>query len=731
MINFQKTAVAVILMLSSVSLWASNIQITKGPEITSRDIAGKKITVTIDLSWDNSWNLARPKNHDAAWVFMKYRVDAGVFKHANLVKADDIVAMATDDEGVIEIAQKYGTSRVESTDSTVTTGVFLYRANEGSGKVSLEDVGLVWDITGTGIEANTVLSVRVFAIEMVYVPEGAFHIGDEQSNNYLCKIGDTMFPSLTAPLQGVGPVASVNNNRPGNIVPVVTAADARFTASSQYSTTYVPWMAFRGYKNGAASYSWHSVASNNTWHWLQVDLTESKTVNWGLFAVNNSSYDPRGFYVAGSDDAVTWTGVHGTMGYFDLARSYKFGGDYSSIPVAFDNPGSYRYYRFYFYAMNSYILVANLQLFDSPATEINRITSEKEFMYYTGGNNLATTTANYATYFQPVSKDYPKGYKGFYVMKHEVTQSAYADFLNCLAWDQQVRLVYSPTSTGILPSSNVGTMYGATVLTAANSRMNLKIREKGVDGPAVFGCSLKTADWTEEDWNAENNGGNVPMFHLAWTDIAAYLDWACLRPMTELEYEKACRGDQKRMYNEYAWGQPYLPSRVSGVNDKNLPTEDPIPAVANYAQPEGGSLAAHSAAIANYWPVRAGSFARSETTREEAGAAYWGILNLSDNVPERVINISTVQGRAYTGEHGDGNIRANGLADVLNWPSLDAPLAASNARALGTGYKGIDVNALTIYVPRTVSYRGGIDAANYNQNHRDYWTGCRGVRTAE
>jgi hypothetical protein len=486
-------------------------------------------------------------------------------------------------------------------------------------------------------------------------------------------------------------------------------------------------MGFSGITGTAAGQYWHSNIVNNTWHWVQIEFTEAKTANWGIFSMNMSSYDPRGFYIMGSNDGVTWSEVHGTSGYFDLNKAYKFGNDLSNIPVAFDRPGSYTHYRFHFYAMNNYIAAYNIQLFDSPNTNINRITSEDPFTFYTAGapnggmgaNNLAHVATNYV----PVSADYPKGYKAFYVMKHELTQAAYADFLNCLAWDQQLRL-----ALGVNPSSAVG-----TALPPATSRMNIKIRERGIDGPAVFGISTKTAGWGEDetDWDHEIHGGNIPMFNLAWTDISAYLDWAALRPMTELEYEKAARGTVKRMYNEYAWGQPFLPSRVANVENRNLPDENPIPDVANYSQPEGGSVAGHSAAIMAYWPVRAGSFARSETTREEAGATYWGILNFSDNVPERVININTGAGRAFTGEHGDGNLTANGFSNVVNWPAQTAGIAVNNAAAVGTGYRGIDVSSTTIYVPRQVSYRGGIEAANYNQNHRDLWTGLRGVRTEQ
>jgi len=542
-----------------------------------------------------------------------------------------------------------------------------------------------------------------------------------------------------------------------------TVNGVTLTASaSSVNGSYAAHQAFSGVQSAAANTFWISAAGAN-WHWVQIQFSDPKQANWcRISGVCDATYNPRGFYVAGSNDGTNWTPVHGTMSYFHTAQTYVLGATGAYVPIAFDRPGMYTHYRFYFYAAANDIRIYNIQMFDSPKDNINRITSEAELLYYTGANNVANSTTNY----QPIPENFPKGYKAFYVMKHELTQAAYMDFLNCLTWEQQYRQVHYPTgavssAATFSPASAVGENLFRPYAVNLH-RMNIKIRERGIDGPAVFGIGnigpvtysydeeyqeeeedaegnvitvtktiTRTVTENRWDWNYENHGGNLPMFNLAWTDITAYLDWACLRPMTELEYEKACRGDVKYMYNEYAWGQPYLPSRVASVENRNLPDENPLPLTANYSQPEGGSVAAHTAAIAAYWPVRTGSFAREESTREEAGASYWGIMNLSDNVPERVINVSTAQGRAFTGEHGDGNITPAGLSNVSGWPSQTAAIASNNALALGTGYRGIDVNSYTIYIPRQVSYRGGIDAANYNQNMRDYWTGCRGVRTAQ
>ena len=47
---------------------------------------------------------------------------------------------------------------------------------------------------------------------------------------------------------------------------------------------------------------------------------------------------------------------------------------------------------------------------------------------------------------------------------------------------------------------------------------------------------------------------NLPCNYLSWYDMASYLDWAALRPMTELEFEKAARGTAAPVADEHVWG---------------------------------------------------------------------------------------------------------------------------------------------------------------------------------
>jgi hypothetical protein len=419
-----------------------------------------------------------------------------------------------------------------------------------------------------------------------------------------------------------------------------------------------------------------------------------------------------GFCIQGSNDNITWTNIHGDLYNNIQTEATQYGQQVYKYyllanfmnPVVFENPGEYRYFRFWAQQHNNnHTGFGVIQLMETGEDRINKIFSEDQKWFCKTGNSADEKTA-----YDTIYEAFPKGYKAFYAMKHEVTQAAWVDFLNTLTVTQQQKISHiSPTTA-------------APTKLFEYARMNIRIKEQSSDMPAVYGCSVDGLNW-----NHENNGGNIPMFNLAWTDIAAYLAWSCLRPMTELEYEKACRGPEKPVEGEFAWGNPYLTDMVTSVTYQYQPNESPMPALANHCSPNGLN-ATTTSRNANYWPVRAGSFSRPNSTRVSAGASFWGILNLTDNVPERVINIEHANGRKFTGEHGPGTLRGDGYADVPNWPALNVALAATGAE--GTGYRGIDVTGTTISPCRTVSFRGGIVLSH---NQRDQWTGCRGVRTAE
>jgi len=224
-----------------------------------------------------------------------------------------------------------------------------------------------------------------------------------------------------------------------------------------------------------------------------------------------------------------------------------------------------------------------------------------------------------------LTANFRKGFAAFYIMKYEISQGQYVDFLNTI---------------GQLQASN----------RFPNVYNNVRNR---------VGYNNVTTDYyTDRPDRAMN--------YISWPDFVAYLDWAALRPLTELEYEKACRGPLAPVPNEYVWGTTSYTAgfTLSGAEDGTETFTDPG---ANMRRITDGITGGDGGA----GPVRVGIFATPTTnTRAAAGASYWGVLNLSDNVGEYYYRYTAGQSTRSPGNGipwGDGNLAANGNANTPNW----------------------------------------------------------------
>ena len=307
--------------------------------------------------------------------------------------------------------------------------------------------------------------------------------------------------------------------------------------------------------------------------------------------------------------------------------------------------------------------------------------------YYTtdsgGGNDDATGSAF------TVPAEFPKGYKAFYVMRHEITQEQWRAFFNTL-----------PTT---------GDSRGYRDLTSASNggkgTDNLLYRNN-LSWDATYSTNVATLP----DRNSPNGETycTVAMNYLNWEDLSAYLDWSGLRPMSELEFEKAARGPSAPVSGEYAWGST-VATNASGITNGGKITEVPSNAGANVSWNGGVS-----------GPLRIGSFASlnyGAASRQNAGGGYYGALELSGNVWERTVTVGNSSGRSFTGTHGDGALDSNGRANVTSWPS--------STTALGAGFRG--GGFLTNYLDTSISGRA-LAALAITNRVADH--GGRGARTA-
>ncbi len=236
---------------------------------------------------------------------------------------------------------------------------------------------------------------------------------------------------------------------------------------------------------------------------------------------------------------------------------------------------------------------------------------------------------------------FPKGYAAFYCMKYGLTQGQFVAYLNRLTYDQQ------NVRTQIQPNAAAGTF----LHNASRHRIHIKTPGVASTVPAVYS--------TDAPYVACN--------FMSWMDVATYTDWAGLRPMTELELEKACRGPQAPVANEFTWGTASVHASPRYEQDNPGAANESIGANYNTTGTHGNMVHSSSVDLSNNGPARVGIFATDTSDRVQSGASYWGIMELSGNLMEWVV--STGRGGTFAGSHGTGTLAANGdTLGVSDWP---------------------------------------------------------------
>jgi formylglycine-generating enzyme required for sulfatase activity len=540
---FYLTKLAMLLVLfASITANANNIQIAN-VKLTGQDVgSGTNNTanftyIAFDISWQNSWRTPTSSgllNWDAAWVFAKFRKATngvwGPWEHVRISQSGHITGSGT--AATIQTELQNPTLSFNSTSNPVV-GAFVYRSNVSSGVFSQNQLKLKWDYRRNNINDDEIVEVKVFAVEMVYIPGGAYDVGD----------------GLQTALAGQ-----------------LTSRGSHFP--------------FRMNSEAALTLGGNTV---------------------GVMQNNNSSG------MSTADD-------------FNNSTS-------RTLPAAF-----------------------------------------------------------------------PKGYQSFYMMKYEISQQQYVEFLNTLTRDNQNVRTATDLSINTTSVSNRFVMSGTSTVQNRNGiRCDANI---SATDPIVFYCDLNAngtgGESTDGQWLACN--------FLSWGDIATYLDWSGLRPMTELEFEKAARGHIFADSSQYAWGNNYAvaAAAISGGGQINEMVSTPLANVAF-----GNSLTG---------PLKVGAFSQNSFGRISSGSSYYGVMELSGNISEFCISIGNAGGRAFTGLHGDGMIATTfGIANTADWPS---------ANAIGVGRRG--GSWLDTMNQLRISDRSQI---NDNVDTRQNIGGGRGVRS--
>ena len=483
--------------------------------LVNKDTVGHTNNIRFDIAWDNSWFTAGAPsptaNWDAAWVFAKFSrsSDGGVtwsnWSHCTLLNTGNVAPAGSQ--------MSFGDT------GGVYKGTFIYRSSAGSGSVDWNNAEIRWNYGTDAVSDTDLIQVKVFAIEMVYIPAGPFYVGDTNNDNNGCFL----------------------------------------TSDGAYA------------KNKALP---------------PYQITSENAITVGS-AVNNLYYD--------NDNGSS-------------------NGDQSG----------------------------------------------------------------------PIPSGFPKGYNAFYIMKTEISQGQYCEFLNTLTPVQQANRI----------SNNYG-----------SCRNYIKLASNG-----KYGCdaSNNAGTWGSANWalmNESNDGQWIACNYISWMDVAAYTAWSALRPFTELEFEKACRGGQPVVNDEYAWGNTTLEPFTTSLVNAGTILEAPNQGNANISS------------CSPYGPYRCGCYAGLGKNRTDSGASYYGVLDLIGNLWERIVTLGNPTGRGFIGTSGDGSLASTGDAANSDWPGF---VTSSVSGATGSGFRGggwgtdailarvsVRFSAAYTYTNRINDYNGG------------------------
>ena len=538
-----KNLIAILVFVLLLNTINGNNILVSNVSLTEQDEQTQTCKIKFDVSWDNSWRTtSTPGNWDAAWIFIKARINGGAWQHVTI----ENTGYTTPNDAIITIPAD-------------SKGLFIYRASNGNGSVNYTDCKFIWNYGVVNIPNDASIELKVFAIEMVYITQGAFKVGDGSSNPGVLKQG------------------SADND---------------------------PW----------------EINSENS-------LTTTNTSDNGYY------YNSDGL-----------TGMYGVG---------NISGDIFTIPATF-----------------------------------------------------------------------PKGYNAFYCMKYELSQQQYVDFLNTLDRTQQQNMVNAQLSNSNTPYGSYFALSDDPLPQYRNSIAYYKNVDIGPNTIINFYCDMNDNNTPNE----ASDGQNIACNLIRWQHMAAYLDWSALRPMTELEYEKACRGFNNPVNGEYAWGGSFAATLTYLFNNMNTDNE----IITNVSTDLGNMNASNNQ---YYGPLRCGIFAASTAipNRMVTGASYFGVMEMSGNMLEQCVSVGNIAGRSYQGQHGDGVLHYLGYGNVDFWPGINGNTNNNIANTAVvsdiSGWAGIGSKGGSYYNPSSSSIVSNRNFTNFHFADNEN-LGIRGIRTA-
>jgi len=166
---------------------------------------------------------------------------------------------------------------------------------------------------------------------------------------------------------------------------------------------------------------------------------------------------------------------------------------------------------------------------------------------------------------------FPNGYAAFYCAYNPLSGSEYTHFLNLLT-PEQSEARYHQTEEDVGPEKKTGHYMPWT-------------------GEIERSGTVTNYTYAFVHYRPDGRMKHTGLRWLSWADAAAYMAWAGLRPMTELEYEKAMRGPRRPVQDEAHnsfWG---IPTR--GVGQSGRPRERTVTAATLEGWRPGTFLGTH------------------------------------------------------------------------------------------------------------------------------------------
>ena len=628
--NSKKLLFAVVfysIFMFANNIFANNITVSNF-SLTGRNAAEHSIMVKFDISWANSWRTSSsPYNWDAAWVFIKYRIGTGDWRHAWLSNTGHINPTGS--------TISTGLLRPDTTYNATTNpglGVFIYRDADGTGTFTSTGVQLKWNYGANGVADNAIVDFRVFAVEHVYVPWGSFYLGSGSTggSEYQEVAPFYKYPTVTNPYQvtsedsisvgaSTGKLYYANGggnsgDRRGPIPPKFPKGYNAFYCM-KYEVSQQEYTDFLNTINSAFAYThyWRMSPGLNRFNITLTGVVYSTTTP--NIACNFMSWNDLTSYL-------DWSGLR-PMTELEFEKACRG----TAVPVPFECAWG-----------TPYAAGANAYVFGPLYTLINSGLTNENI-----GSNYNSTT--YVSSAGAITSD-----SAVYVSAASATSLGLTITVTTT--------VGLTTGMPVKVTAGTGTFIAHTFVTEVTDGTHFRVSDYPsivLSGATVSGYGPVTVNSTT---------GLMPGMSLGITSGTGIL-------VPGSFVTKIVDGTHFTISDKPTIALSGGTTVITGYPNGNCSW------FTTMSSQTGGAING---------PLRVGIFAANtlNTGRLSSGASFYGIMELSGNLAERPVSVDSI-GRRFTGLHGDGYLDTlaggnNGCANVMFWPDANT--------AIGSGFRG-------------------------------------------